>query len=34
MQALQAAYEAGVTDEFVKPIVVVDAERAADRSGP
>jgi len=25
IQALQAAYEAGVTDEFVKPIVVVDA---------
>jgi 2,3-bisphosphoglycerate-independent phosphoglycerate mutase len=25
-QALQAAYETGVTDEFVKPIVVVDAE--------
>ena len=25
--ALQAAYEAGVTDEFVKPIVVVDADQ-------
>ncbi|MEO7274348.1 MAG: 2,3-bisphosphoglycerate-independent phosphoglycerate mutase [Vicinamibacterales bacterium] len=27
MQALQAAYESGVTDEFVKSIVVVDAEQ-------
>ncbi len=27
IQALQAAYESGVTDEFVKPIVVVDAEQ-------
>src|SRR3954471_22423161 len=27
IQALQAAYEAGVTDEFVKPIVVVDADQ-------
>ena len=26
IQALQAAYEAGTTDEFLKPIVVVDAE--------
>jgi 2,3-bisphosphoglycerate-independent phosphoglycerate mutase len=28
LQALQEAYEAGITDEFLKPIVVVDADRA------
>ena len=27
VEALQAAYEAGVTDEFIKPIVVVDADQ-------
>jgi 2,3-bisphosphoglycerate-independent phosphoglycerate mutase len=28
-EAIQGAYSAGVTDEFIKPIVVVDAEGAA-----
>jgi 2,3-bisphosphoglycerate-independent phosphoglycerate mutase len=26
--AIQAAYDAGITDEFIKPVVIVDAERA------
>ena len=29
-----ASYEAGVTDEFIKPIVIVGADGAADRADP
>ena len=34
LAAVHASYEAGVTDEFIRPIVIVDADGAAGRSDP